>query len=84
MVNEVTRRGAHIVGANAATEDGACHDGTLPPDGETVVHREDEGSTGRAGGNKHMLRENLKPKQKKYHIIGGFEVLSSQGTISQD
>ena len=65
-MNEVTR-GAHIVGANAATEDGTSHDGTLPPDGEAMVHREDEGSAGRAGGNKHMLRENLKEQNKKLH-----------------
>ena len=65
VMNEVTRGGAHIIGANAATEDSASHDGALSPDGEAVVHREDEGSAGRAGGNKHMLRENLKPKQKK-------------------
>ena len=78
------RGGAHIVGANAATEDGASHDGALPPDGEAVVHREDEGSAGRAGGNKHVLRENLKPKQKKNHMIGGFVVFSSQDTISQN
>ena len=58
----------HVIDANTAAEYGACHDGALSPDGETVVHREDERSAGGPGGNEHLSGKNLRQKKRFYEF----------------